>query len=205
MHNFQRSFYLTLISLFIIGSLLLPQFSCKWLSSLSGGGDKKMATIQTEFGVIKIRFFPDSAPKHVESFLKLAESGFYNGTTFHRVIPRFMIQGGDPLTKDSTKRELHGTGGPNYAIPAEFSERNHVRGILSAARSADPNSAGSQFFIMVAASPSLDGQYSIFGEVSEGMDVVDKIVAVKTDDKDNPLKPIPMHIEVQKLKSKAEN
>ena len=146
--------------------------------------------IKTPHGEIVIKLFPDIAPKHVESFLKLTKSGFYNGTIFHRVIPGFMIQGGDPNSKDPNNRAMHGTGGPGYNIPAEFSKKEHVRGILSAARSQDPNSAGSQFFIMVAKSPHLDGQYSIFGEVIQGMDVVDKIVAEPRDGRDNPIKPM---------------
>lgn len=141
--------------------------------------------LHTNHGDITVKFFPEKAPKHVESFLKLATDGFYDGTKFHRVIPGFMIQGGDPNSK-SPNRATHGTGGPGYKVPAEFNDIKHTRGILSAARSADPNSAGSQFFLMVAHSPHLDGQYSVFGEVESGMDVVDKIVALPRDARDNP-------------------
>lgn len=143
------------------------------------------ATIVTKFGKIVVKFFPDLAPMHVKNFISLAEAGFYNGTTFHRVIPGFMIQGGDPNN--------NGTGGPGYTIPAEFSKtKKHLPGILSMARTMDPNSAGSQFFIMAAAYPSLDGQYSIFGEVLEGMDVVNKIVTTPRDRSDKPLEPVAM-------------
>ncbi len=158
---------------------------------------QEVGVIQTEHGTIVVQFFDDVAPKHVESFKKLAKEGFYNGTTFHRVIPGFMIQGGDPNSKDAEKRHLHGTGGPGYTIPAEFSQKKHSRGVLSAARSADPNSAGSQFFICVADSPWLDGQYSIFGQVKEGLDVVDKIVAEPRDPRDNPLKRVEITVSIE--------
>jgi peptidyl-prolyl cis-trans isomerase B (cyclophilin B) len=142
-------------------------------------------TIATKFGSIVVKVLPDLAPLHAKNFLTLAESGFYNNTPFHRVIPGFMIQGGDPTGT--------GSGGPGYTIPAEFTtKRKHVPGILSMARTADPNSAGSQFFIVVAPSPWLDGQYTIFGEVVEGMDAVNKIVAVPRDPRDKPLEPVVM-------------
>ena len=184
-----------------LAMLLLLQPSCKWLSSLFQSEDSELAIIQTPHGKIAIKFFPDVAPKHVESFKKLTKEGFYNGTTFHRVIPGFMIQGGDPLSKDPTKREQHGRGGPGYSIPAEFSERKHTRGVVSAARSSDPDSAGSQFFIMLASAPHLDGQYSIFGQIVSGMDVVDKIVAEERDKADNPLKPMTMSISIADSKN----
>lgn len=149
---------------------------------------EEVAVITTPHGEIVVRFFPELAPKHVESFKKLVREGFYDGTAFHRVIPGFMIQGGDPNSKDPNNRAAHGTGGPGYSIPAEFSDRKHTRGILSAARSQNPNSAGSQFFLCVADSPWLDNQYSIFGEVVSGMEVADKIVAEERDARDNPLK-----------------
>jgi cyclophilin family peptidyl-prolyl cis-trans isomerase len=146
----------------------------------------EIAVFNTNHGVIKVGFFPDKAPKHVEAFKKLVKDGFYDGTKFHRVIPGFMIQGGDPNSK-LPDRSRHGTGGPGYSLPAEFNDVKHERGVLSAARSSDPNSAGSQFFLMVANSPHLDRQYSAFGKVLEGMDVVDKIVALPRDGRDNPL------------------
>lgn len=155
---------------------------------------QEVAVLQTNLGTIVIGFFPDKAPKHVENFKKLAKSGFYDGTKFHRVIPGFMIQGGDPNSK-SDDRSRHGTGGPGWSVNAEFNDTRHVRGILSAARSANPNSAGSQFFLMVAQATHLDGQYSAFGQVLEGMDVVDKIVSLPRDQRDNPLPANPAIIE----------
>jgi peptidyl-prolyl cis-trans isomerase B (cyclophilin B) len=136
----------------------------------------KIAELHTSAGEIDIRFFPDVAPKHVQNFIDLAEKGFYNGTKFHRTIPGFMIQGGDPNTKTSDNPAMWGTGGSGKNVPAEFNTVKHKRGILSMARSNDPDSASSQFFIMVAEYPSLDGKYSVFGQVTKGMDVADKIV-----------------------------
>ena len=150
------------------------------------------AVIETDYGRIVIKFFPEIAPGHVENFIKLAKAGYYDGTTFHRVIPGFMIQGGDPNTKDDD-RSNDGMGGPGYSIEAEFSAQPHRRGIVSMARSpAGPNTAGSQFFIVVETSSFLDGSYTIFGEVIEGMDVVDQIVNVERDGNDNPLERIVM-------------
>jgi len=126
-------------------------------------------------GTMVAEFFPDSAPKTVANFIKLAKSGFYDGTAFHRIVPGFMIQGGDPLTKDKSKEDVYGTGGPGWHVDAEFNDRKHVRGILSMARSMDPNSAGSQFFIMLGDAPFLDGQYTIFGQLIKGDDVLAKI------------------------------
>jgi peptidyl-prolyl cis-trans isomerase B (cyclophilin B) len=133
------------------------------------------------FGTIRFKLLADKAPKTVENFEKLATSGFYDGTTFHRVIPGFMIQGGDPNTKNRDPRD-DGLGGPGYTIAAEFNDTSHVRGVVSMARATSPDSAGSQFFIVVADSPHLDGQYTAFGRVIDGMDVVDKIVAVPRDE-----------------------
>ncbi len=153
------------------------------------------AIIETSMGNIELRFFPDVAPKHVENFLTLAESGFYDGTIFHRVIPDFMIQGGDPNTK-GTDKSKYGQGGPDHSVKAEFNDRSHTRGILSMARSQNPDSAGSQFFIVVKDAKFLDKQYTVFGEVVSGMDVVDKIVSAKRDGRDNPLERIEMKIRV---------
>ncbi len=161
-----------------------------------GAGKAPRAVLKTKFGEMEIVFFPELAPKHVESFLTLAKKGYFNGTIFHRVIPGFMIQGGDPNTKDPTKKNAYGTGGPGYTVPAEFNKIPHEKGILSAARTADPNSAGSQFFIMVARSPHLDGQYTVFGEVVKGIEVADKIVGQPRDRRDMPLERIEMTIEV---------
>jgi cyclophilin family peptidyl-prolyl cis-trans isomerase len=160
-------------------------------------GDE-VAILQTNLGRIVVRFFPDVAPGHVQNFKDLAAKGFYDGTKFHRVIPGFMIQGGDPNSK-SDDRSRHGTGGPGYQIKAEFNAVKHHKGILSMARSSDPDSAGSQFFIMVAPSSHLDGQYTAFGEVVEGIDVVDAIVALKRDARDNPLAENPAIIESANL------
>jgi peptidyl-prolyl cis-trans isomerase B (cyclophilin B) len=143
------------------------------------------AVISTKFGNITLAFFPDVAPGHVKNFIDLARKGFYDGTTFHRVIPGFMIQGGDPNTKEADKSR-HGMGGPGYSINAEFNEKPHKRGALSMARSASPNSAGSQFFICVADASFLDRQYTAFGEVVEGMEVADQIVSQPRDRADNP-------------------
>ncbi len=138
-----------------------------------------------DLGTITLEFYPGRAPNHVEKFKKLAREGFYDGTKFHRVIPGFMIQGGDPNTKgDDT--HTWGTGGPGYEIDAEFSDAPHLRGTLSMARSQDPNSAGSQFFICVDRSSFLDGQYTVFGKVLDGIDVADKIVKSARDGNDRP-------------------
>ena len=138
---------------------------------------EKVAVIDTNFGRIVLKFFPKVAPNHVKNFEKLADKGFYNDTTFHRAVPGFMIQGGDPNTKTGATGQP-GTGGPGWSVKAEFNNTHHARGILSMARSQDPDSAGSQFFIMVGEAPFLDHQYTAFGQVVQGMDVVDKIVAL---------------------------
>ncbi len=153
------------------------------------------AVIETKFGNIELRFFPDVAPNHVNNFIELSKKGFYDGTTFHRVIPRFMIQGGDPNSK-SPDRSKHGMGGPGYTVKAEFNEKPHKRGTLSMARSGHPDSAGSQFFICVADSPFLDRQYTVFGEVVTGMDVVDQIVSQPRDKSDNPNERIEMKVKI---------
>ena len=164
---------------------------------------KKMAetraAIETKFGNIELKFFPDVAPNHVNNFIELAKKGFYDGTTFHRVIPGFMIQGGDPNSKNADKA-THGMGGPGYTVKAEFNGKPHKRGILSMARAADPNSAGSQFFICVADAPFLDRQYTVFGEVVSGMDVVDKIVSQPRDPRDNPNERIEIKVKVSEKK-----
>ena len=143
------------------------------------------AIIETKFGNIELKFFPDAAPKHVDNFIELAKKGFYDGTIFHRVIPGFMIQGGDPESKNPDKSR-HGTGGPGYHLKAEFNDRPHKRGTLSMARAGHPDSAGSQFFICVKDSAFLDRQYTVFGEAVSGMDVADQIVSQPRDPRDNP-------------------
>jgi cyclophilin family peptidyl-prolyl cis-trans isomerase len=142
--------------------------------------------IQTKFGDISLEFFADVAPKHVDNFKKLASSGFYDGTVFHRIVPGFVIQGGDPLTKSTANKHRWGTGGPGWTVKAEFNKNKHSRGVLSMARAQDPNSAGSQFFIVLKDANFLDGQYTVFGKVTAGMDVVDKIAALDTDRADAP-------------------
>ena len=149
------------------------------------------ASIETNLGKISFKLLPDLAPETVRNFEKLARDGFYDGTLFHRVIPGFMIQGGDPNTKTDNKGSW-GSGGPGYNVKAEFSSRSHRRGIVSMARAQDPDSAGSQFFIVTSDSTFLDRQYTVFGEVTEGMDVADKIVSVKRDGADCPLDKVQM-------------
>ena len=143
------------------------------------------AIIKTSFGNIKFSLAPDIAPETVRNFSQLAKSGFYNGTLFHRIIPGFMIQGGDPNTKNSDK-STWGQGGPGYNLRAEFNSRSHLRGIVSMARASDPDSAGSQFFIVTSDSTFLDRQYTVFGEVVDGMEVADKIVNLPRDGNDCP-------------------
>ena len=149
---------------------------------------KEVAVIKTSEGEMVAEFWPDVAPKTVENFKKLAKSGFYDGTAFHRVIKGFMIQGGDPLTKDENQKARWGTGDPGYKIPAEFNKKSHERGVLSMARSTDPNSAGSQFFICHGAPKFLDGQYTAFGKLIKGDDVLEKIATTKTLPGDRPEK-----------------
>jgi len=154
------------------------------------------AIIKTKFGDIEVKFLPDVAPKHVANFIKLAKEGFYNGTIFHRVIPGFMIQGGDPNTKDSLKKDTYGQGGPGYSIKAEFSDMPHKRGTVSMARANDPDTAGSQFFIVVEDSRFLDNKYSVFGEVVRGIGVTDKIVNLPRDERDNPKERVEMTVTI---------
>ena len=155
------------------------------------------AIIETNLGTIVFKLLPDLAPETVRNFEKLARDGFYNGTLFHRVIPGFMIQGGDPNTKKPDKSKW-GVGGPGHTIKAEFNSKSHLRGIVSMARAMDPNSAGSQFFIVTTDSTFLDRQYTVFGEVIEGMDVADKIVNLQRDRNDCPLEEAKMlHVKVE--------
>jgi peptidyl-prolyl cis-trans isomerase B (cyclophilin B) len=163
---------------------------------------KTKAVIETKFGTIELKFFPDVAPNHVNNFIELAEKGFYDGTTFHRVIPGFMIQGGDPNSKNSDKSR-HGIGGPGYTVKAEFSQKPHKRGTLSMARTPQgPDTAGSQFFICVADVSALDGQYTVFGEVISGMEVADEIVSQPRDRRDNPNERIEMKVKIIEEKEK---
>ena len=167
---------------------------------------KKMAetsaVIETKFGSLTLRFFPHVAPNHVKNFIDLAKKGFYDGTLFHRVIPGYMIQGGDPNSR-SPDRSTHGYGGPGYNLKAEFNKKSHLRGTVSTARRPDDvDSAGSQFFICVAPAPRLDGKYTVFGEVVSGMDVADKIVSQPRDEGDNPLGPIEIKVRIVSLSSR---
>ena len=158
--------------------------------------EESKAIIHTDFGDITLRFFPKLAPNHVNSFIELAKKGFYDGTIFHRVIPGFVIQGGDPNSKSHEKAQ-HGTGGPDYRLKAEFNSKPHKRGILSMARSSQLDSAGSQFFICVSDVPSLNEKYTVFGEVTKGMDVADRIVSLPRDGRDNPLKRVEIKVEIR--------
>lgn len=148
-----------------------------------------MGKIKTSHGEITLEFFPDAAPKTVENFKKLATSGFYDNLVFHRIVPGFVIQGGDPNTKSSSNRSRWGTGGPGWNVKAEFNKNKHSRGALSMARAQDKDSAGSQFFIVLKDANFLDGQYTVFGKVTSGMDVVDKIAALQRDSADAPVNP----------------
>ncbi len=153
-------------------------------------GRGKQAVLEVkDHGEIRFEFLPLKAPGHVKNFIELAEKGFYDGTTFHRVIPGFMIQGGCPNTKNDNPND-DGTGGPGYTIDAEFNDVHHERGVVSMARSQNPNSAGSQFFIVHQAAAHLDGQYTAFGRVTKGMEVVDKIVEADRDRRDRPLEKV---------------
>lgn len=148
-------------------------------------GEKEMvAVVETNMGTFSFKFYPEDAPQTVASFKKLANKGFYDGLIFHRVIAGFMMQGGDPTGT--------GTGGPGYTIKAEFNKHSHVAGTVSMARSGDPDSAGSQFFVCLAAASHLDGQYTVFGQVIDGMDVVDAIGKTKTDRGDRPIEEVVM-------------
>lgn len=155
----------------------------------------KKAILETSAGNIEITFYPESAPLTVLNFIKLAKAGFYNGTKFHRVIKDFMIQGGDPLSKDDTKRDLWGTGGPGYTFPDEPNDIELKRGVVAMAN-AGPDTNGSQFFIITAeATPWLQGKHTAFGYVSDGLDIVDAIERAKTDGNDRPL----ISIEIEKI------
>jgi peptidyl-prolyl cis-trans isomerase B (cyclophilin B) len=148
--------------------------------------DKEVAVINTTEGQMVIEFWPDVAPKTVENFKTLAKKGFYDGTCFHRVIKDFMIQGGDPLTKDAAQEARWGTGGPGYSVKAEFNDKHHDRGVISMARSSDPDSAGSQFFICHGNPRFLDKQYTAFGKLIKGDDVLEKIGTTPTHRPDRP-------------------
>ena len=160
------------------------------LSVRTFAADDEVAVVKTNMGTMVLEFWSDVAPKHVENFKTLAKKGFYDGTAFHRVIKGFMIQGGDPLTKDDANQARWGTGDPGYKIKAEFNDKKHVRGVLSMARSQDPDSAGSQFFICHDNARSLDHNYTAFGKLIKGDDVLEKIATTETAPGDRPVKKV---------------
>jgi peptidyl-prolyl cis-trans isomerase B (cyclophilin B) len=191
---------LILLTLLVIGVLFM-----------STEKENNVAVISTNFGDMVVEFYPDIAPMHVESFIALANEEYFNGTTFHRVIPGFMIQGGDPNSRNEN-RATHGTGGragkffglgneedpSTWLIPQEFSDTPHVKGILSMARTNDPNSASSQFFVCHDNANFLDNNYTVFGKVIDGLDIIDEIVNVAKDQNDNPLERVEMSIRIAK-------
>jgi peptidyl-prolyl cis-trans isomerase B (cyclophilin B) len=202
-----KKFFLLMTLLCAVALLALPAAQAAPAAKKSAGKEKKkvatprdyantLATLQTDMGDITMKFFYDKAPHHVQNFVDLAASGFYDGTMFHRVIPGFMIQGGDPNTKKAEDpMHPYGTGGnmvdgKEARLKAEFNDTSHKRGIVSMARANDPNSASSQFFIVVKDSTFLDNQYSAFGEVVSGMDVADKIAATPRGANDRPNTPV---------------
>ena len=181
----------------LIKIALLYSLLTLWLSTatLSAAEREANIAIDTKFGTIEIRLLPYVAPTHVKTFIHLTKLGFYDGTIFHRVIPGFMIQGGDPNTLKSDK-STYGQGGPGYFLKAEFNNQPHIRGTLSMARGTGDDSAGSQFFIITKSSRFLDKKYTVFGRVTKGMNIADKIVSQKRDKNDLPLERIEMRIRV---------
>jgi peptidyl-prolyl cis-trans isomerase B (cyclophilin B) len=157
-------------------------------STAAKADDPEVAVITTSEGTMVIQFWTDAAPKTIANFKKLAKEGFYDGTCFHRVIKGFMIQGGDPNSKDASKEAIWGMGDPGYKIDAEFNDHSHVRGVISMARSSDPNSAGSQFFICHGNPTQLDHHYTTFGKLIKGDDVLEKIATTPTHPQDRPNK-----------------
>ncbi len=184
------------LALCIAGLSVLPA-----LSADEANSSREVAVMETSKGTMVIEFWSDVAPNTVENFKKLAKQGFYNGTAFHRIMKGFMIQGGDPNTKDPAKESSYGTGGPGYTIKAEFNDRKHVRGVLSMARSAAPDSAGSQFFICHGNASFLDNKYTAFGQVLRGDDVLEKIATtpVGPSSRGEPSKP-KERVEVKSVK-----
>jgi peptidyl-prolyl cis-trans isomerase B (cyclophilin B) len=160
----------------------------------------EVAVMKTSLGEMVIEFWPDVAPKTVENFKTLAKKGFYDGTCFHRIIKGFMIQGGDPLTKDASKEAMWGTGDPGYKVKAEFNAKPHVKGVLSMARSNDPDSAGSQFFVCHGPAPFLDRKYTAFGKLLKGEDVLDKIASVPCAPRGGEMSKPTQRIEVESVK-----
>jgi peptidyl-prolyl cis-trans isomerase B (cyclophilin B) len=169
----------------LVLGLVAATLMLKGMTAMAADTDK-VAVIETKFGKMVIEFYDKDAPKTVENFEKLAEKGFYDGTTFHRIIKGFMIQGGDPLSKDPNSQGV-GSGDPGYKIKAEFNKNKHVLGVVSMARTQDPDSAGCQFFICLGDTPHLDGQYTAFGKLVAGEDVLKKIGVVPTKPGDAPV------------------
>ena len=196
-----------LLGVMKIFSSILALTLATTLSVRSFAADEKkaadeVAVVKTSMGTMVLEFFPDVAPKHVENFKTLAKKGYYDGTAFHRVIKGFMIQGGDPLTKDEANQARWGTGDPGYKIKAEFNDKPHVRGTLSMARAQDPDSAGSQFYICHGDPRFLDKQYTAFGKLIKGDDVLEKIATTETQPGDRPVKRV--NVESIKIVPRAE-
>src|SRR5436190_1220443 len=165
---------MSILAMFLLSSALFATEEKKEETSPVNTGNE-VAVIETSEGDMVIQFWADAAPNTIENFKKLAHSGFYNGTIFHRIVKGFMIQGGDPNSKDPAKEDRYGAGGPGYKIKAEFNDHSHERGVISMAREPDPDSAGSQFFICLGPVPRLDHQYTTFGKLIKGDDVLSKI------------------------------
>ena len=165
---------MSILAMFLLSSALFAAEEKKEDTSPVSTGNE-VAVIKTNEGDMVVEFWTDAAPNTIENFKKLARAGFYNGTIFHRIVKAFMIQGGDPNSKDPSKENRYGEGGPGYKIKAEFNDHSHERGVISMAREPDPNSAGSQFFICLAPVPRLDHQYTTFGKLIKGDDVLGKI------------------------------
>ncbi len=165
---------LSILAVLLLSSALFAADQKKEETSPVNAGNE-VAVIKTSEGEMVVQFWTDAAPNTIENFKKLARSGFYNGTIFHRIVKGFMIQGGDPNSKDPAKEDRYGAGGPGYKIKAEFNDHGHERGVISMAREPDPDSAGSQFFICLGPVPRLDHQYTTFGKLIRGDDVLEKI------------------------------
>src|SRR5438105_6257091 len=172
--RYRRRMKMWILAMFLLSSALFAAEERKEDTSPVSTGNE-VAVITTSEGDMVVEFWTDAAPNTIENFKKLARSGFYDGTIFHRIVKGFMIQGGDPNSKDAGKESSYGEGGPGYKIKAEFNDHSHERGVISMARSSDPDSAGSQFFICLAPVPRLDHQYTTFGKLIKGNDVLDKI------------------------------
>jgi len=190
-----RTGTILMLMLLFVGSTYAQPVQNKFTPEEIKKMSETTAIIETNLGNIELKFFPEVAPNHVKNFVDLAKKVFYDGTFFHRVIPGFMIQGGDPNSKNPDKSG-HGMGGPGYTVKAEFNDKPHKRGTLSMARSQDPDSAGSQFFICVADAAFLNKKYTVFGEVVSGMQVADKIVNQPRDKRDNPGERIEMKVKI---------